>query len=637
MNTKDWKDSQKATFTNWVNQKLKPHTELQITDIYKDLHDGLILIQLISILLKTTFKHHKSPKNNYEKMENISISLSAIKNNNVHLENISAVDVACGNENLILGLVWSIMLKFIEKDLGSENALEFLLKWINSRVSKYGIVVRSFKHNDWCDGLILNAILYSYKPEMDFNEVKNKTDSERIENAFLVAEQTFGIVPPACFGPTNENPYNKELFTYVSDLYLKIKKYNQEKDSEVFDQLMCERKENFLKKRAKLMSRFVLSENSYEYEFGRYKKLNEMHSKKTCEISELSKKLSRLIKDQFQLTNQIRMQYIKLNAIIGNINTLNNVEGHDIYMPHQTMNILKGSHIMPSTQNSETILELYLLLKKIHSGYTFDSIQSDNKNKPEISVCSKKNEIINVEKSDDLLIDTLKQNGNIGAQETYIKNILSSNKLNSKDIAILEEKLNFLTEVQLLIEIRNGILDDFKAAFETITVKDQNRAINILGKDNERVINGDAVKIICQCLGFNDDWVICGKFYNFDEYISDVRKIINSEYYIKPLNALSIENSEKNSDLYENGCKDQYLSQKQANNINEEMSVFKEYHFNESSLSKQRVLNLPGLETTNMKVGKNSKTFISNRHEIENVKKSGVYCFKCKRWRTFSE
>jgi len=94
-----WIDIQLKTFTNWVNEQLKP-TGLTIRNLQEDFANGLMLIALVECLQSNTpdsansyrqkrpLKRNHSPINQHQCIENVQDALNAIASYNIKLVNI---------------------------------------------------------------------------------------------------------------------------------------------------------------------------------------------------------------------------------------------------------------------------------------------------------------------------------------------------------------------------------------------------------------------------------------------------------------------------------------------------------------------------------------------------------------------
>lgn len=145
---------QKKTFTKWVNSILS-RVGCRISDLYLDLRDGRMLIKLLEVLSGERLVRNVSvsvyiplyilcitqnslvvihfslkcspkivflfwslkPKPTKGRMrihclENVDKALQFLKEQRVHLENMGSHDIVDGNHRLILGLIWTIILRF---------------------------------------------------------------------------------------------------------------------------------------------------------------------------------------------------------------------------------------------------------------------------------------------------------------------------------------------------------------------------------------------------------------------------------------------------------------------------------------------------------------------------------------------
>jgi hypothetical protein len=120
-----------------------------------DLGDGIILIHLLEILSNESLGRYASrPKLRVQKFENANIALDFIKSRKIQLTNIGAEDVVDGNQKIILGLIWTLILRFTISDISDQglSAREGLLLWCQRKTACYDEVdVRDFSASwkDW--------------------------------------------------------------------------------------------------------------------------------------------------------------------------------------------------------------------------------------------------------------------------------------------------------------------------------------------------------------------------------------------------------------------------------------------------------------------------------------------------------
>ena len=54
-------------------------------------------------------------------MENVTLALDFVRKRGVHLTNIGAEDIVDSNSKLILGLLWTVILRFTISDISEEG------------------------------------------------------------------------------------------------------------------------------------------------------------------------------------------------------------------------------------------------------------------------------------------------------------------------------------------------------------------------------------------------------------------------------------------------------------------------------------------------------------------------------------
>jgi len=121
------------------------------SDLKTDLSDGLVLINLLEIISgKSVGRYNKHPVVPYQKLENCNIAIKFIQDEGLKLVNIGGDDIANGRLKLILGLIWTLILRYqIQKCGDSGSAKNELLEWVRSKIPEYNI--QNFQ-KDWNDG-----------------------------------------------------------------------------------------------------------------------------------------------------------------------------------------------------------------------------------------------------------------------------------------------------------------------------------------------------------------------------------------------------------------------------------------------------------------------------------------------------
>ncbi|NXX99778.1 SPTB1 protein, partial [Centropus bengalensis] len=219
---------QKKTFTKWVNSHLARVT-CRISDLYMDLRDGRVLIKLLEVLSGERLPKPTKGRMRIHCLENVDKALQFLKEQRVHLENMGSHDIVDGNHRLVLGLIWTIILRFQIQDIivqtqeGREtrSARDALLLWCQMKTAGYPHVNVTNFTSSWKDGLAFNALIHRHRPELvDFQNLTKSNARHNLAHAFGVAERYLGITP--LLDPEDvftENPDEKSIITYVVAFY----------------------------------------------------------------------------------------------------------------------------------------------------------------------------------------------------------------------------------------------------------------------------------------------------------------------------------------------------------------------------------------------------------------------------------
>ncbi|MCJ1343632.1 hypothetical protein MMC31_001828, partial [Peltigera leucophlebia] len=216
-----WVTVQKKTFTKWLNSKVSPRNVI-VNDLVTDLSDGVILIHLLEILGNESLGRYASkPKLRVQRFENVNVALDFIKGRGIQMTNIGAEDVVDGNQKLILGLIWTLILRFTISDINEEGmtAKEGLLLWCQRKTACYDEVeVRDFSAS-WNDGLAFCALLDIHRPDLiDFEKLDKNDHRGNMQLAFDIASKEIGIpdlldVEDVC---DVAKPDERSLMTYIA-------------------------------------------------------------------------------------------------------------------------------------------------------------------------------------------------------------------------------------------------------------------------------------------------------------------------------------------------------------------------------------------------------------------------------------
>jgi len=192
---------------------------MHINDLQKDLKDGVLLINLLEIISgKSIGRYNRHPKVPNQKYENNAIAIDFIQKENIKLVNIGSTDITDGNLRIILGLIWTLILRYqINKGGGSDvGAKDELLRWVQSKIPEYNIT--NFK-KDWNDGRALCALVDAIAPgsypnhrSLDPSKGRDNCDSG-IDSAY-----NHLAIPKILDGEALSNPRVDEqsVVTYIS-------------------------------------------------------------------------------------------------------------------------------------------------------------------------------------------------------------------------------------------------------------------------------------------------------------------------------------------------------------------------------------------------------------------------------------
>lgn len=137
------------------------------------------------------------------------------------MTNIGAEDVVDGNRKIILGLIWTLILRFTISDINEEglSAKEGLLLWCQRKTACYdGVDVRDFS-SSWNDGLAFCALLDIHRPDLIDYDTLDKSDHKgNMQLAFDIASREIGIPDLLDVEDVADvaKPDERSLMTYIA-------------------------------------------------------------------------------------------------------------------------------------------------------------------------------------------------------------------------------------------------------------------------------------------------------------------------------------------------------------------------------------------------------------------------------------
>ncbi|VDM97600.1 unnamed protein product [Thelazia callipaeda] len=220
---------QKKTFTKWCNSFLS-RARLEIVDLFVDVGDGVLLMKLLEIISSEKLGKPNRGRMRVQKIENLNRTLDFLKKKRIQLENIGAEDILDQNERLILGLIWTIILRFqidtisipMDEESGErKHAKDALLLWCQRKTANYANVKIENFTTSWRNGLAFNALIHAHRPDLVNYEDLSPLDAiGNLNNAFDVAEKKLEIARLLdAEDVTVAHPDEKSVITYVSLYY----------------------------------------------------------------------------------------------------------------------------------------------------------------------------------------------------------------------------------------------------------------------------------------------------------------------------------------------------------------------------------------------------------------------------------
>ncbi|XP_062039368.1 dystrophin isoform X13 [Lepus europaeus] len=222
-------DVQKKTFTKWINAQFSKFGKQHIENLFSDLQDGRRLLDLLEGLTGQQLPKEKG-STRVHALNNVNKALRVLQKNNVDLVNIGSTDIVDGNHKLTLGLIWNIILhwqvknvmKNIMAGLQQTNSEKILLSWVRQSTRNYPQVNVINFTTSWSDGLALNALIHSHRPDLfDWNSVVcQQSATQRLEHAFNIAKCQLGIeklLDPEDVATTY--PDKKSILMYITSLF----------------------------------------------------------------------------------------------------------------------------------------------------------------------------------------------------------------------------------------------------------------------------------------------------------------------------------------------------------------------------------------------------------------------------------
>ncbi|EAY20557.1 actinin, putative [Trichomonas vaginalis G3] len=218
-----WEQTQIKVFSRWTAKQLS-FKGIPFDNVLEEFADGVKLIQLLEIVSKEPMKGkwHKQPKMRVQMRENCGMALDFISSKNIRMVGIGSDDIIDKNKKLTLGLIWTIINKFMIEEISVEEATarDALLLWAKKNTQGYkGVNVTNFT-TSWSDGLAFCALINKFRPNMlDYDSLDQTQQKENCEKAFAACKELgiYVFLDPEDLVGTQ--PDEKSVVTQVAEFF----------------------------------------------------------------------------------------------------------------------------------------------------------------------------------------------------------------------------------------------------------------------------------------------------------------------------------------------------------------------------------------------------------------------------------
>uniref|UniRef100_A0A8C6D7R2 Spectrin beta, non-erythrocytic 5 n=1 Tax=Moschus moschiferus TaxID=68415 RepID=A0A8C6D7R2_MOSMO len=232
---------QEKTFTKWINSIFQHgRVGIEIQNLCTELADGTHLLRLLELISGEALPPPNRGRMRVHFLENSSRALAFLRAK-VPVPLIGPENIVDGDQTLILGLIWVIILRFQishicldREEFGVSAALlsakEALLVWCQRKTAGYANINITDFSRSWSDGLGFSALIHAHRPDLlDYSSLRPDRPLHNLRCAFHIAEQELGIAqlldPEDVAGL---QPDERSIMTYISLYYHHFSRLHQE-------------------------------------------------------------------------------------------------------------------------------------------------------------------------------------------------------------------------------------------------------------------------------------------------------------------------------------------------------------------------------------------------------------------------
>lgn len=198
--TETWNKLQERTFLRWMNRHLSTR-EMNVERI-TDLKSGVLLCHLLEIISgKEVVGFHNHPKGPHHELDNCHLAIRFLQGEGIKTVNIGGQDIHDGNVRICLGLIWTLVLRYLicknqagdqpQAALAVTEAKSGLLEWVNGLIGQFGIKNLT---TDWNDGRAICALTNALRPgSCDLTKLDPRNARQNCELGIDLAEKLLGI------------------------------------------------------------------------------------------------------------------------------------------------------------------------------------------------------------------------------------------------------------------------------------------------------------------------------------------------------------------------------------------------------------------------------------------------------------